>query len=142
MIKRDETVDQENYIIPVKETDDTKKAKNLEKNIAKLQIFWQDYVKTNASMVIAKEILEVWYLAFLKFFLCVLNKFDKNNERKQTHKKQRKTNNKQKNFKEQHKNSRWHFSFDEVFNKYWRKYTSNRYSNNRNLSFENWLFVI
>ena len=53
-------------------------------------------------MVIAKEsnILEVWYLAFFKFFLCVLNKFDKNSERQQTNKKQRKANTKQKNFKE------------------------------------------
>ena len=104
-------MDQENYIIPVTETEVTKKTKNLEKNIAKLQkvkIFWLEDVKTTASIVIAKEsnILEVWYLAFFKFFLCVLNKFDKSSERQQTNKKQRKANTKQKNFKEQHKNSR------------------------------------
>ena len=62
-------MDQENYIIPVMETEVTKKTKNLEKNIAKLQkakIFWLEDVKTTASMFIAKEsnILGVWYLAF------------------------------------------------------------------------------
>ena len=69
----------------------------MKKNIAKLQrvkIFWLEYAKTTASMVIAKEILEVWYLPFLWFFLCIWNKFNKNDERKQTHKRQRKGNNK------------------------------------------------
>ena len=72
-------MDQENHIIPAKNTEVTKKAKNLEN-------FWLEYVKTTASVVIAKEsnMLEVWYPAFLKFFLCVLNQFDKNNERKHT----------------------------------------------------------
>ena len=72
-------MDQENHIIPAKDTEVTKKAKNLEN-------FWLEYVKTTVSVVIAKEsnILEVWYPAFLKFFLCVLNQFDKNNERKHT----------------------------------------------------------
>ena len=37
-----------------------------------------------------------------KFFLCVLNRFDKNNEQKQANKKQRKAN-KQKKFREQQK---------------------------------------
>ena len=80
---------QENYIISVKETEVTKKLKNLEKKkkIAKLQkvkIFWLEYVKTTASIVITKESnkSEVWHLLFLKFFLYVLNKFDKNNEMK------------------------------------------------------------
>ena len=94
MIKRIEIVAQENYIIPVKETEVTKKAKNLEKNIAKLQkvkTFWIEYVKTTATMVIAKvsNKSEVWYIAFLKFFLYVLNKFNRNYKRKQRYKKEK-----------------------------------------------------
>ena len=86
----------------------------MSKNYKWLKLFQLEYVKTAASMVIVKEsnILEVWYLAFPKFFLCVLNKFDKNNERKQAHKKQRKakkqkkTKNKKKTIKKKKKKSR------------------------------------
>ena len=53
-------------------------------------------------MVMAKESNILKSLAFPKFFLCVLNRSDKNNEQKQANKKQRKAN-KQKKFKEQHK---------------------------------------
>ena len=53
-------------------------------------------------MVMAKESNILRSLAFSKFFLCVLNRFDKNNEQKQANKKQRKAN-KQKKFKEQQK---------------------------------------
>ena len=40
----------------------------------------------------AKESNILKSLAFPKFFLCVLNRFDKNNEQKQADKKQRKAN--------------------------------------------------
>ena len=47
-------------------------------------------------MATAKKsnILRVWWLAFSKFFLCVLSKFDKNYEQKQVNKKLRKANKK------------------------------------------------
>ena len=43
-------------------------------------------------MVMAKESNILKSLAFPKFFLCVLNRFDKNNEQKQANKKQRRAN--------------------------------------------------
>ena len=53
-------------------------------------------------MVMTKESNILKSLAFPEFFLCVLNRSDKNNEQKQANKKQRKAS-KQKKFKDQHK---------------------------------------
>ena len=53
-------------------------------------------------MVMTKESNILKSLAFPEFFLCVLNRSDKNNEQKQANKKQRKAS-KQKKFKGQHK---------------------------------------
>ena len=53
-------------------------------------------------MVMAKESNILKSLAFPKFFLCVLNRIDKNNGENKQIKKQKRTN-KQKKFKEQHK---------------------------------------
>ena len=75
-------IDQENWnyrptellrTLPVRETEVTKKARNLERKFAKLQrvkFFWVEYVKTTVSVALAKEsnTLEVWYLVFPKFW--------------------------------------------------------------------------
>ena len=72
-----------------------------------------EYVKISASVVMAKESNILKSLAFPRFFLCVLNRFDKNNEQKQANKNRKA--NKQKNSKNNIKNGRWHFVLDEVF---------------------------
>ena len=61
-------------------------------------------------MVMTKESTILKSLAFPKFFLCVLNRFNKNNEQKQANKKQRKANKKKKKkFKEHHKKQQMTF---------------------------------
>ena len=102
LIEKLKYVDRGDYAIPVRETDVTKKADNLQNikvaKLRKVKLFWLEYVKISASMVMAKESNILKSLAFPKFFLCVLNRSDKNNEQKQANKKQRKAN-KQKKFK-------------------------------------------